>query len=87
MAVERVTVAEPRLLRRTEAAPRLGCSLRLVDGLAKDGALVKRRLPGRKRAAGILESDLLALMADEAAPESGSRIAIRPWNTAASPPH
>jgi hypothetical protein len=87
MAVERVTVAEPRLLRRAEAARRLGCSLRLVDRLAKDGALMKRRLPGRKRAAGILESDLLALIADETAPESGSRIAIRSWNTAASPPH
>ena len=69
MPVERVTVAEPRLLRRAEAARRLGCSLRLIDRLAKDGALLKRRLPGRKRAAGILESDLLALMAQEAALE------------------
>jgi hypothetical protein len=86
-APEPAKVAEPRLIRRAEAAHRLGCSLRLVDRLAKDGALVKRRLPGRKRAAGILESDLLALIADEAAPESGSRIAIRSWNTAASPPH
>jgi hypothetical protein len=40
--------------------------LRLIDRLAKDGALVKRRLPGRKRAAGILEADLLALMAEGA---------------------
>jgi hypothetical protein len=79
MAVERVTVAEPRLLRRAEAARRLGCSLRLVDRLAKDGALMKRKLPGRKRAAGILESDLLALIAEGAAPECGRRIANQPW--------
>ena len=66
MAVGRVTVAEPRLLRRAEVARRLGCSLRLVDRLAKEGALAKRKLPGRIRAAGILESDLLALMTEEA---------------------
>jgi len=56
------TTKEPRLIRRAEAAHRLGCSLRLVDRLAKDGALVKRRLPGRKRAAGFLESEVLALI-------------------------
>jgi hypothetical protein len=60
------SIVEQRLIRRAEAAHRLGCSLRLVDRLAKDGALVKRKLPGRKRAAGILESDLLALMAEGA---------------------
>jgi hypothetical protein len=38
----------------------------LVDRLAKEGALAKRKLPGRIRAAGILESDLLALMTEEA---------------------
>lgn len=58
-------VVEQRLIRRAEVARRLGCSLRLVDRLAKDGALVKRKLPGRKRAAGILESDVLALIAQE----------------------
>jgi hypothetical protein len=58
-------VVETRLIRRAEVARRLGCSLRLVDRLAKDGALVKRKLPGRKRAAGILESDVLALIAQE----------------------
>lgn len=82
MVVERVTVAEPRLLRRAEAARRLGCSLRLVDRLAKDGALMKRKLPGRKRAAGILESDLLALMADGAAPEHGRCLQISLEQTA-----
>jgi hypothetical protein len=53
--------------------------LRLVDRLAKDGALMKRKLPGRKRAAGILESDLLALIAEGAAPECGRLIANQPW--------
>jgi hypothetical protein len=52
----------PEPARLAEAAHRLGCSLRLVDRLAKDGALVKRKLPGRKRAAGFLESDVLALI-------------------------
>ena len=52
-----------RLIRRAEAARRLGCSLRLVDRLAKDGVLPKRRLPNRKRAAGFLETDVLALIA------------------------
>jgi hypothetical protein len=69
-APEPAKLAEPRLIRRAEAAHRLGCSLRLVDRLAKDGALIKRKLPGRKRAAGILESDLLALIAQETACES-----------------
>jgi len=56
------TPSEPRILRRAEAARRLGCSLRLVDRLARDGTLPKRKLPGRQRAAGVLESDLLALL-------------------------
>jgi hypothetical protein len=54
---------EPRLVRRAEAARRLGCSLRLVDRLAQDGILPKRRLPNRQRAAGFLESDLNTLIA------------------------
>src|SRR5690349_744354 len=53
---------EHRLLRRSEAARRLGYSLRMVDRLAKDGLLPKHRLPGRKRCAGILERDLIALL-------------------------
>jgi len=53
----------PRIVRRAEVARRLGCSLRLVDRLAKDGILPKRRLPNRQRAAGFLESDIDALIA------------------------
>jgi hypothetical protein len=81
-AHEPARLVEPRLLRRAEAARRLGCSLRLVDRLAKDGALVKRKPPGRKRAAGILESDLLALIADGAAPEYGRCLQISLEQTA-----
>jgi hypothetical protein len=50
---------EPRLIRRTEAAQRLSCSLRTIDKVFKH---LKRRLPGRQRSAGILESDLAALL-------------------------
>jgi hypothetical protein len=53
---------EPRLVRRAEAARRLACSVRLIDRLARDGILQKRRLPNRQRAAGFLESDVSALI-------------------------
>lgn len=48
----------PRLLRRAEVATRLSICLRTVDNLP----LRKIKLPGRKRAAGFLESDVNALM-------------------------
>lgn len=57
-----VMSSEPRLIRRAKAAHILDRSLRFVDRLAKDGILVKRRMPGRKRAAGFLEADVLALI-------------------------
>lgn len=52
----------PRLIRRAEAARRLACSLRLIDRLAATGVLPKRRLPGRVRASGFLETDINALL-------------------------
>ena len=60
----RVAAAEagPRLLRRREAAHRLGLSVRSVDKLAQVGTLKRRVLPGRKRAAGYLESDIAAII-------------------------
>lgn len=61
---------EPRLVRRAEAARRLGCSLRLVDRLAKDGILPKRKLPGRLRAAGFLQTDLDALIINGRLPKT-----------------
>lgn len=51
-----------RIVRRREAAQMYGCSLRLIDRLAAQGVLPKVRLPGRQRAAGFLEADLLALI-------------------------
>src|SRR5262245_4340121 len=52
-----------RIIRRAEAARRLSCSLRTIDKLASSGVLVKRKLPGRVRAAGFLESDVATLIA------------------------
>jgi len=58
------TSAESRLVRRAEVARRLSCSLRMVDKLAASGVLVKRKLPGRLRAAGFLASDVDSLIAN-----------------------
>jgi hypothetical protein len=58
-----VSPHEPRLLRRAEVADRLSRSLRTVDKLAASGLLRKRKLPGRVRASGFLESDVTALIA------------------------
>jgi predicted DNA-binding transcriptional regulator AlpA len=52
-----------RIIRRAEVAQRLSCSLRTVDGLAASGVLKKRKLPGRVRASGFLESEVAALIA------------------------
>lgn len=56
------TPSGPRLLRRTEVARRLSCSLRLVDRLVEDGALRKIVLPGRQRGAGFVDSEVSALL-------------------------
>ena len=60
---ETTTERVARIIRRAEVAQRLSCSLRTVDGLAASGVLKKRKLPGRVRAPGFLESDLVALIA------------------------
>ena len=51
-----------RLIRRLEVARRMSVSLRTVDSLAQAGMLRKRTFPGRKRASGFLEADLVALL-------------------------
>lgn len=53
---------EPKIAKRAEAAARLGLGLRAFDGLCKSGALQKIKLPGRVRACGVRESDLVALI-------------------------
>jgi predicted DNA-binding transcriptional regulator AlpA len=61
------TATEPRIIRRREAARRLGCSLRAVDNWTRAGILRKVRLPGRIRHCGFRESDIAALIAGEGA--------------------
>jgi predicted DNA-binding transcriptional regulator AlpA len=67
-AAKPVTATEnvARIIRRAEAAHRLSRSLRFVDKLAASGVLPKRKLPGRMRASGFLESDLNELLAGKA---------------------
>ena len=63
--VKNATPAAPavaRMLRRGEVAQRLSVSVRTVDALAKSGTLRKRTFPGRKRASGFLESDVIDLL-------------------------
>ena len=60
--VEPARSSLPRIVRRGEGAARLGMSLRTFDKLCRELRL-KRKLPGRKRAAGVLESDLNDLIA------------------------
>jgi hypothetical protein len=58
---------EPRIIRRHEAARRLGCSVRAVDNWTRAGILQKVTLPGRTRAAGFREADVAALIAGKGA--------------------
>jgi len=55
-------ITAPKLIKRAEAANRLGYSTRMMDKLAAAGVLRKCKLPGRVRAAGFLESDVDALI-------------------------
>lgn len=52
----------PRIVRRREAAARLGCSTRAIDKLCYEGVLEKIKLPGRTRCCGIVESSLNGLI-------------------------
>ena len=51
-----------RLLRPKAAADRLACTPRTIFNLLKTGVLTRVKLPGRKRGAGIRESQLTALI-------------------------
>jgi hypothetical protein len=57
-------LASMRLMRRNEVARLLGRTTRSVDLLACEGVLKRVSLPGRSRAAGFRESDVLALIAE-----------------------
>ncbi len=62
----------PRILRRAEAAERMGCSLRAIDHWTSIGFLHKVRLPGRVRSVGFRESDICELIAQGAALGAGA---------------
>jgi predicted DNA-binding transcriptional regulator AlpA len=73
-ALDRITRGQPvehapaaRLLRRREAAARLGCCPRSLDRWAKLGLLPRVRLPGFSRASGFSEAAVAALIAGNAA--------------------
>lgn len=57
------TVPECRIVRRAEAAHRLGRGLRSIDLLASTGVLHKIKFPGKSRSAGFLSTDLERLLA------------------------
>ncbi len=54
----------PRIIRRAEAAHRLGRSLRTIDMLAAAGILHKIKLPGRTRAVGFISTEFDRLLAE-----------------------
>lgn len=54
--------AKARLIRRREVAERLSVSLRTIDNLAQSGLLHKRTFPGRVRASGFLETEVVELL-------------------------
>ena len=49
---------ENRIVRRSEAAKRLGVSLRTVDSWAREGILHKVRLPNRQRCSGFSKAEI-----------------------------
>ena len=53
---------EARILTRLDAAARFNRSVRFIDLLARQGALKRVTLPGRVRACGFRESDVVALI-------------------------
>lgn len=52
-----------RIVRYRDSAKRIGCTTRTIFSLVKDGTLTAVYLPGRKRALGVRESEISALVA------------------------
>jgi hypothetical protein len=74
--VEKQTITEPfRVLKRGEIAKRCSRTTRWVDRLAAQGLLSKVTLPGRKRACGFRESDVIALINSGVAPQTIKEVA------------
>jgi excisionase family DNA binding protein len=65
----------PRLLRLAQVADRLACSKRSVGNLLREGALRALRLPGRKRALGVPESEVVRLLDVHGSPGRRRRVA------------
>lgn len=57
---------EAKLLRRAQAADKLGVSLNTLDRLCRTGALTKRKFPNRKRSAGISQAEVDAFITGRA---------------------
>jgi len=53
---------ESRLLDRTEVAGRLHVSVRTIDRLSREGFLHRITFPGRKRAAGFREQEVISII-------------------------
>jgi hypothetical protein len=73
-ALDRIARGQPvepapaaRLLRRREAAARLGCCPRTLDRWTRLGLLPRVKLPGFARASGIPEASVAGLIAGNAA--------------------
>ena len=75
------------ILRREQVADLFGRSKRFVDGLASAGLLPRVVLPGRRRAVGFRQSDVLSLISqDPAGPCSASDETANPGEAVAARP-
>ena len=89
----RAEARHDRVLRRPEAARRLGVGVKALDLWKRRGVLVPVIIPGSSRALGYRESDVEALIAcgrEEAMAEALQRLRLRPVGRAGSiprPPH
>ena len=63
-------LAESKIYWREAVAVRASCSLRTVDAWARQGLLVRVKLPGRSRAAGFTSASVERLLAGGAANEA-----------------
>ncbi len=58
----RVVASEPKIVRFKHAAACLSCTTRQIAKLCSEGSLVRATLPGRKRAFGVTNESLAALV-------------------------
>jgi hypothetical protein len=70
MPKESKAASETRLIRRTEAAWKLGCSKRAIDKWSREGILQRVKIPGRKHSAGYRLADIERLIIGCSTPSS-----------------